>query len=281
VGDVDLDAYFERIGYQGPLAADLATLRALHRLHPTAIPFENLSTLLPEPIPLDTHAVQQKLIRAHRGGYCFEHNRLFADVLGALGFRVRSLAARVLWHRRPGPVGPRTHMVLSVTLGADTYLADVGFGGLTLTQPLRFDSSAAQATEHEVFRLVDEDGEFELATLIRGEWRSMYRFDLQEQLPIDFDVLNHFVATHPESVFRSTLMAARRTATGRYALLDNELTSYAGASEERTTLGSAAEIAAALAGPLGIRLPEGDALDAALARAAAARSASNRASRTV
>ena len=47
----DLDTYFARIGFAGSAKPDLETLRALHRLHPLAIPFENLSTLLREPIP--------------------------------------------------------------------------------------------------------------------------------------------------------------------------------------------------------------------------------------
>ena len=102
---VDVNAYFRRIGFDGRPAADLATLAALHRLHPIAIPFENLSVLLREPIPLDIAALEEKLVARRRGGYCFEQNRLFADVLTSIGFEVVALAARVVWGRRAaGPI---------------------------------------------------------------------------------------------------------------------------------------------------------------------------------
>jgi N-hydroxyarylamine O-acetyltransferase len=43
---IDLDAYFERIGYHGERPPTLATLRAIHAQPATKIPFENLSPLL-------------------------------------------------------------------------------------------------------------------------------------------------------------------------------------------------------------------------------------------
>ncbi len=40
----DLAAYLDRIGYSGPVAPDLPTLRALHAHHVAAISFENIDT---------------------------------------------------------------------------------------------------------------------------------------------------------------------------------------------------------------------------------------------
>ena len=71
---IDLDAYFRRIGYDGPRDASLETLRELHRLHPQAIPFENLDPLLGRPVNLDPASLQAKLVEGGRGGYCFEQN---------------------------------------------------------------------------------------------------------------------------------------------------------------------------------------------------------------
>src|SRR5690606_14922037 len=96
---VDLDGYFRRIGYGGPRTPTLETLRALQRLHPAAIPFENLSPFAGAPVSLELDAIQQKLVHDGRGGYCFEQNSLFLEVLRALGFRASGLAARVLWNR--------------------------------------------------------------------------------------------------------------------------------------------------------------------------------------
>lgn len=269
----ELAAYLERIGFGATPRPDLETLRALHRLHPAAIPFENLSTLIGDPVPLDLASLQRKLVAEGRGGYCFEQNRLFAAVLAELGFRVTALAARVVWNRVEAPLGPRTHMVLLVepaeaaeATDRARYLCDVGFGGLTLTGPLRLETGLEQETPHETFRLVQVGEEYLLEANVRGQWRALYRFDLQAHLPVDFEVLNHFVATHESSPFRTALMAARRTPEGGYALRDNELSIYAAGTKEQTALGTAEEIERALTEIFGIRLPATPALRNALKR---------------
>ena len=148
-GMIDLDAYFSRIGYDGPRDASLETLRELHHLHPQAIPFENLDPLLGRPVKLDPASLQAKLVEGGRGGYCFEHNTLFADVLRQLGFKVQEGTARVRWSVPPGVKTPRTHCLLFVEAEGDDYLADVGFGGNVLTAPLKLSSRDAQKTPHE------------------------------------------------------------------------------------------------------------------------------------
>lgn len=266
-----LPDYFARIGYSSSPRPDLETLAALHRLHPRAIPFENLSTLLGEPVPLDPEALQEKLVEQRRGGYCFEQNALFKAVLEAIGFEVLSLAARVVWNRTAGYENPRTHMVLVVVVAGRRYLADVGFGAVTLTAPLELVAGIEQTTPHETFRLVAQGDEYELEVGFAEGWRPTYRFDLQPQLPIDYEVLNHYVATHPSSHFRTRLMAGRPTVDARYTLGDNELTVYrGGAAIERLRLGTRAALTSALVEKFGIALPRGRRFDEALDRIAAA-----------
>src|SRR3712207_6616725 len=103
---MDLDSYFERIGYTGTRTPTLDTLRAIHLLHPRTIPFENLDPLLGRPVRLDAAFLRAKLIAERRGGYCYEHNLLLKDVLEALGYPVRPLAARVMWNVPEGVVRP-------------------------------------------------------------------------------------------------------------------------------------------------------------------------------
>src|SRR5665213_3130179 len=159
---VDLNSYFHRIGYAGPRIPTLATLRAIHLHHPLAIPFENLDPLLGRPVGLDVPSLLDKLIHEGRGGYCFEHNLLLARVLEDLGFRVTCLAARVIWNAPEGAIRPRAHMLLRIDLGDEPYIADVGFGGQTLTAPLRLATDVEQTTPHEAFRLSTTDGDFVL-----------------------------------------------------------------------------------------------------------------------
>src|SRR5262249_51271967 len=159
-----------RIGYSGSNSPTLETLRGLHLHHALAIPFENLNPLLGWPVQLDSVSLQHKLIEQGRGGYCYEQNMLFKHALEAIGFKVTGLAARVCWNIPEGVQPPRTHMLLRVDLDGQPYISDVGFGGLTLTAPLRLEFDTEQPTPHEVFRLIDERGEFTLQASIAGQW---------------------------------------------------------------------------------------------------------------
>ena len=264
---LDLDAYFRRVGYAGDRTPTLETLAALHALHPTAIPFENLDTLRGAPIRLDIESLERKLVLQRRGGYCFEQNLLFTHVLTALGFRVMGLSARVLWERSDDAPRPRTHMALLVPLKGERYLCDVGFGGLTMTGPLLLTAESPQTTPHETFRIVRQGAEYVPQANVRGEWRSLYSFDLQQQLQLDIEVLNFYVSAHPESPFRSRLMAARRDGSRTLKLRDAELTIQPldGAREQRT-LRSVRELRGVLRDLFEIDVPADAALDAALAK---------------
>lgn len=262
----DLDAYLERVNYHGSRTPTLGVLRDLHALHPAAIPFENLNPLLGLPVDLDIDSVQRKLVLSARGGYCFEHNALFRHALEALGFQVTSLGARVIWNRPADAITARTHMLLLVELEDGPYLADVGFGGQTLTGPLRLERETTQPTPHEPFRLSGDD-DYVLQTTIRGEWRALYRFDLQPQQPIDYELTSWYLSHHPESPFTTSLRIARTAPARRYALLNNALTIHElnGTSNTRV-LTSAAELHSTLVDTFGIEPPPCPQLTQTLAR---------------
>jgi N-hydroxyarylamine O-acetyltransferase len=262
----DLSAYFTRIGYDGPRAPTLETLRAIQLLHLKAIAFENLNPLLGIPVQLDVESLQRKLIKSRRGGYCFEHNGILLLALRALGYRVSGLAARVVWNQPDRSVAPRSHMVLQVELEDSVYIADVGFG-MSPTAPLRLVPDVAQATPHESFRLLRSDGHFTLQCNLKGQWTSFYLFDLQEQAAVDYQVANHYVSTWPTSHFVTSLIAARATAEGRYGLRNNRLSIHRmnGESEQRV-LTSAAEISVVLKDLFGVVVPDEPAFAAKLAR---------------
>ena len=268
---IDLDAYCARIGYDGPREATLESLRALHNLHPQAIPFENLDPLLKRPVKLDAASLQAKLVEGGRGGYCFEHNSLFAHVLRALGFKVQEATARVRWSVPPGVKTPRTHCLLFVEAEGEDYLADVGFGGNVLTAPLKLSSRDAQKTPHEDFRLVDqEDDRVVQEAKINGTWTPLYAFDFSETHPGDYELSNWFTSAHPNSIFVNGLLGARSEPGKRYALRDNQLAIHTtNGGTQKQTLGSAAEIRDALTDLFKLRLSDLEGLDPALAKLAA------------
>lgn len=274
--EANIDAYFERIGFAGSIAPTLATLEQLHQLHPAAIAFENLDPLLSVPIRLDLTNLQQKLLFEKRGGYCVEQNLLFKAVLETLGFTVRGLGARVLWghpEETSAADRPLSHLVLAVDIGGATYIADVGFGGLSLTAPLRLRAEVEQQTPHEVFRLLEGEAGWRLEARIGEEWRVLYAFDLTELGFQDFQAMNELASSSPR--FRDNLLVARSEKGRRHALNNKRLTTYStNAPSERRELGSVAEIRDVLVGLFGIALPAteklGPVLERVLARGAAA-----------
>ncbi|MCC2687511.1 MAG: Arylamine N-acetyltransferase [Rhizobiaceae bacterium] len=229
-----LERYFRRIGYFGARDASLPVLQALHRLHPQAIPFENLNAFLGLPVRLDEASVEAKLVAGRRGGYCYEQNLLFMRMLKLLGFEVTGLAARVMWGQPEKAVTRRSHMLLRVELAGRTMLADVGFGGLTPTAPLRLDPGVSQVTPHEDFRIVEAGGLFQVEAHV-STWRPLYRFDLSEQIEADYEIANYFMSTHSTSPFRSSLILARALSDRRLALRGGRLSVHhlTGGMEQR------------------------------------------------
>ncbi|TMG83178.1 MAG: arylamine N-acetyltransferase [Betaproteobacteria bacterium] len=93
---IDLGAYFERIEWGGAVRPTFETLAGMLHAHMSRIPFENLDVLLHRPVRLDFDGLQEKLVRARRGGYCFEHATLFAAALEQVGFAPVRHTARVV-----------------------------------------------------------------------------------------------------------------------------------------------------------------------------------------
>ena len=254
---LDLEAYFRRIGFEGTAGPSLETLRALHVLHPHAISFENLDPFLGRAVQLEPLTLQQKLVGSRRGGYCFEHNLLFKQVLEQMGFQVTGLAARVLMNRPEGAITPRGHMLSRVTLGGEDWLVDVGFGGLTQTAPLRLQPGIEQETPHGPFRVTTKDDDFMVEAFAGGAWRALYRFDLQHQHDVDYIASNYFLSASPDSHFRTTLILARALPDRRYALRNNQLSiHHLGRASEHRRFVSANELADAVDELFDLELPD-------------------------
>ena len=250
--DFDLDGYLARIGYRGPQEASEGVLRAVHLGHVGAIPFENLDVLLGRPIGLDLESLQAKLVRSRRGGYCFEQNTLLAAALRAMGFTVDTLEARV---RPPGVerLLPRTHMVLQVTVGGRPLLADVGFGGDGPLEPVPLDGTVAEQPG-DSFRTVDDGAVTALQIRRPDGWQDLYAFGPVPAHPIDFEVANHFTATHPSSPFRATLTAQRSRPGERQILRGRTFTMRRGSQTTVRELAEA-DVVPLLRDTFGIELP--------------------------
>jgi len=263
---VNLNAYFERIGFAGSIAPTLQTLEQLHALHPAAIPFENLSPLMGEPVLLDQKSLEQKLLFNRRGGFCFEHNFLLMRMLADLDYTVRPLLARTIWNMPDGASAAPSHMLLHVDIKGQIYIADVGFGGLSLTAPLRLRAGVEHETPHETFRLMGGDPDWTLEVKIDDEWQGVYVFTTAPVDEVDLWDISRDLAGNPASPFTQELRVALAPEGKRLKLHNRNLTVQPkGGEAEKRELGSLEELRTVLSEDFGIALPESEKLDAKLA----------------
>lgn len=262
--EANLDAYLKRINYAGSIAPTLDTLQMLHKLHPAAIPFENLDPLMERPVRLQLSDIEQKLLTERRGGYCLEHNLLFRAALESMDFKVTTIGAGVLWGHDEGYVPAELHHIaLLVDVGGVTYLADVGFGGQVATGPLRLRADTEQATPNERYRLTGGHPKWRLESEIAGAWKPLYEFTTAPVGDAEFTAINDYAMV----VFRDDLIAARVDGPKRHALKNARLNTHENGTTTTRMLVSATELRDVLTTTFLISLPEGDKLDAALEKA--------------
>lgn len=266
--DPRLSAYLARIGLAGIPPASRAGLEHWLAAHRQAIAFENLDIPLGRGIAIDGDSVFDKLVTRARGGYCFEQNRLFSDMLALAGFANRPLLARVRLSVAEGHTPPRTHVLLLVDLGGEAWIADAGFGG-SFVPPLRLEDGAEGRTPdgaaHRLRRLADGEWLLERAgppaatdgrAADHEDWQAQYGFELGLVAPEDLEQCNHWTATRPGTRFTTLHVVSRVLPDGFAALTDRALTIYRGGAVERTTVESVADYAKVLRERFGLELPE-------------------------
>ena len=260
----DLDRYSERIGFARVASGrtgDDDTLAEIHFAHATHVPFENLDIHLGRGISLDPARVFDKIVAQRRGGYCFEQNGLLLEVLRAIRYTARPLAARVVLGAPTASPRPRSHMLVLVERGRGKVplIADVGFGTHNLLAPIPLEADVERDVLGERFRLrAPQEGAWQLEVDVAGTWTPLYRFTLEEQHPADFEMANWFTSTHPESFFVltkivSSVASPDRRGSLRTLLLDRQLKT----GGETRAVESDADYRAVLRESFGIELPPG------------------------
>jgi arylamine N-acetyltransferase len=166
------------------------------------------------------------LVAAHNGSIPFEN----LDPL--LGIPVADLSAAAL------PLPAQTHQVLSVTgPGVDgPLLVDVGFGGQTLTSPIRLEAGPVQETCNEPYRIQERGDCYQLEAEIRGAWQPLYMFTTRPQPRIDLEVGSWYVSTYPNSFFVTGLTAALVTEDARCNLRGRNLSIHRSGTPSRSAL---------------------------------------------
>ncbi|MFZ5667929.1 MAG: arylamine N-acetyltransferase family protein [Pseudomonadota bacterium] len=254
---MDLARYLRRIGFGGEARPDLATLRAVHRAHLAAVPYENLDVQLGRPSTTDPAQAYAKIVDRGRGGWCYEMNGLLGWALGEIGFSVTRMAGAV--HRATlGEATVGNHLVLKVEVDGEAWIADVGFGdGPSGPYPL-----AAGA-----FR--DHGFDFTLEARDNGWWRlhnhprgGAPSFDFRDEAADEAVFVERcaWLQTAPDSPFVLNAVVQRLTPDGLAVLRGRTLRRLTPDGDETRLLASADELVAVLRSVFSLDLPEAAAL---------------------
>ncbi len=239
----ECERYIQRIDYRGGLTPSIANLKGLMLAHLTHVPFETVGLYRTGQVPdLEIDAIYDKVVKRKLGGYCFELNKLFQELLLSLGYEARAAVARST--DTPGVVDPLNHRGLIVIFNDKPYCVDVGYGGPMPGGPLPLTPGAYVIEGSEFIVEGSDDGWWVIDRIdSRGNRQGLMElsnFRVNEQ---DFDPLNLFCAT-PGSIFRDIEMANIRTRDGSISMEDGRLKIRKGdAKEERQVDGDERELA--------------------------------------
>jgi len=232
-----LTTYLARIGIPSPPQPTLAGLHTLQAAHMRAVPFENLDILMGRPLSLDPADLFIKIVTRRRGGYCFELNTLYAQLLAALGFAPTPVMARV-WLRNPAETPPRTHLAHLVTIDSITHITDVGFGGSASHVPLPLNDALTPDPDGHLRIRPDPAFGQRVQRRLTGEtvWTDQFTFETAPAPASDILVGNHYTETHPDSHFRHGMGVGQFATTGRTGLYGGTLTYRAASGTTHTAV---------------------------------------------
>lgn len=238
---INTSAYLDRIGYTGSREPTLATLRELQRAHLLRVPFENLDIHRQQEIRIDLPRFYDKVVVRKRGGFCFEVNGLFNELLTDLGFSTHFISCSVFSHPKQHYAPYFGHVAIVAHL-ADDWLVDVGFG-TSFPEPLRIGTEASQLQDGTYYRLrkiSPEETSLERSE-DEKEWISMYKFRLRPYALPDFAGMCVFHQTSPESPFTQGRLCSLMTPQGRITLTDKTFIKTVGKNKHEVPLQDQAE----------------------------------------
>lgn len=214
---MDLQAYLNRIDFYDTLSPNKDVLYKLQKHHLLNIPFENLDIHYGTKISLSINDIYRKVVVRKRGGFCYELNGLFHQLLMGIGFNAKLISARV--HTKNGEYSPEyDHMAIIVNLENQDYLVDVGFGKFSL-EPLKLELNR---------KIIDSYGEFQfdkysvdyyrINELKNNDLISQYIFQNEERELYEFQERCEFHQTNEDSHFTKKKLISIAKPNGRLTL---------------------------------------------------------------
>ena len=226
MNEVQYREYLKRMDYEGEISHTPQCLNQLILAHLGSIPFENLEACEDHGIPsLDTEDIYKKIVEQHRGGWCFELNKLFYELLKFCGFDVMTVAIRITWMKKE--MAPLLHRATVVNLNGRQYLCDVGYGGPGPKGLVEL-TDGAYEIQGEWYQILTGQGETKDVVIIKksyhGEYHEMMRFQNQKAEEADYSIMHFFCARAEASFFSGKPVINLYKEGNNYSLIDQELT---------------------------------------------------------
>lgn len=225
--DSEISRYLNRIKLQN-CGNTLEDLKLLQQKHIQNIAFENLDVVVGREIKLDYNHLFKKIVSSGRGGYCFELNILYSHLLKSLGFSIKPVLGRV-WLRNPERMPPRNHLAFLVKLKDETFITDVGFGGLTTRIPLNINNVSEVNDSDGLVRILPfDDNQYMVQRMTEKGWANQYSFEEIDISKEDIHISNYYMSTNPNSHFFNDSFIGKFTENGRIGLFNNQMSTRSG-----------------------------------------------------
>ena len=205
--------YLARIGISAPVGQPtivlLGELQLAHLMH---VPFENLHPYHRRNVRTDVDWSYPKIVESGRGGWCFELNGCFGELLRRIGFNVDYVSCQV-WEAEPGEWGPlNDHLALIVHIDGQRWFVDVGFGDCGL-HPLQVVAGEVEAVPRRA-RIETHNGGFTLSESMPGGtgasvWEPQLRVGFEPKSNSDFDRRSTYLQTEPGLSWTERAFATR------------------------------------------------------------------------
>ncbi|QQQ75375.1 arylamine N-acetyltransferase [Saccharothrix sp. 6-C] len=259
MASLDVTAFLRRLGLGAAEPPGVVALTRLHQAFVERVPYETVEIQLGRVTSLDPLDSAARVL-AGRGGYCFQLNGAFAELLRALGYHVTRHPGGVQMTADAEPVISRSHLALTVhdlPDSDDAWLVDAGLGdGLHSPLPLRAGVHRQGPFTFELGPSTAAAGAWRLGHDARGSFHAMHF------APGDVG-LDHFadrhveLSTSPESGFVRTFGVLRADGRGWDVLRALTLSRVEGTTT-KTLLDDRADWFTALADVYGLVLAEED-----------------------
>ena len=243
---MEIEKYLQRIGYDGSIQPTIELLQVLQKRHLLSIPFENLDIHYKVPIQLDLETIFEKVVIRKRGGFCYELNGIFYELLRSIGLDVKMISARVFDQGQQIFSPEFDHLAIIAKINSVDYLADAGFGEFAFT-PLKVEPDTIQNDERGNFRIERHDNSYYKVVKRAGEaWVPEYMFTLTKRDLSEFEDMCRYNQTSPLSHFTQNKFCSLATEKGRITVTAKKIKITVGDSITEMLLDSEEEFLEAL-----------------------------------